>query len=72
MAFAYKIHNQQGVYFLTATVTQWVDVFTRKEYADMVIASLKHCQKEKALLIYGWVTMSNPDSSDYRQNRKNH
>jgi REP element-mobilizing transposase RayT len=59
MAFAYKIHNQQGVYFLTATVTQWVDVFTRKEYADMVIASLKHCQKEKGLLIYGWVIMSN-------------
>ncbi len=35
------------LYFLTATVVQWVDVFTRKEYADMVIASLKHCQKEK-------------------------
>jgi len=59
MAFAYRIKDQQACYFLTSTVTQWVDVFTRKMYVDMVIDSLRYCQLEKGLDLYGWVIMSN-------------
>ena len=59
MAFAYKIIEQQGVHFLTCTVTQWIDVFTRAEYADIIVNSLKFCQQNKGLCIYGWVIMSN-------------
>ncbi len=36
-----------------------VDVFTRKEYRDIIIESLQHCQKEKGLEIYEWCIMSN-------------
>ena len=28
----YFITDQNAVYFLTFTVTDWVDIFTRKEY----------------------------------------
>ena len=59
MGFAYKITDQQGIYFITATVEQWVDVFTRNEYKNIVINSLKHCQEKKDLCIYGWVIMTN-------------
>jgi putative transposase len=59
MGFAYKITDQQGIHFVTATVVQWVDVFTRSLYADMVIESIKFCQQKKGLCIYGWVIMSN-------------
>lgn len=59
MGFAYKITDQQGLHFITATVVQWIDVFTRSIYADMIIDSLKFCQREKGLQIYGWVIMSN-------------
>ena len=59
MGFAYKISDQQGLHFITATVVQWIDVFTRSQYADMLIDSLKFCQREKGLQIYGWVVMSN-------------
>jgi putative transposase len=59
MGFAYKITDQQAVYFVTATVVQWIDVFTRPLYADMVLESLRFCQKNKGLCIYGWVIMSN-------------
>ncbi|OJW85286.1 MAG: transposase [Bacteroidetes bacterium 46-16] len=59
MGFSYRIDDQQGLYFITATVTQWVDVFSRREYADIIIDSLKYCQQEKGLLKYGWVIMSN-------------
>ncbi len=59
MGFAYKITDQQGLYFVTSTVVEWIDVFTRKDYKDIVINSLKHCQEKKGLHIFGWVIMSN-------------
>jgi REP element-mobilizing transposase RayT len=59
MGFAYKITEQQSVYFITSTVSQWIDVFTRAEYKDIIIKSLKHCQENKGLCIYGWVIMTN-------------
>lgn len=59
MGYAYRIYNQQGVYFITCTVAQWVDVFTRREYADIVVNSLKHCRVHKGLEIFAWVIMSN-------------
>ena len=31
MAHSYSISNQEGLYFITCTVHQWVDVFTRAE-----------------------------------------
>lgn len=31
----------------------WVDVFTRKEFRDIVLDSLKHCQENKGLVVYG-------------------
>ncbi|MCB0696035.1 MAG: transposase [Chitinophagaceae bacterium] len=59
MGYAYRIYDQQGVYFITCTVVQWVDVFTRNEYADIIVDSLKYCRKNKGLEIFAWVIMSN-------------
>jgi putative transposase len=55
----YKIRNKEGVHFITFAVVGWVDVFTRKEYRDIVIESLKYCQREKGLILYAWCIMSN-------------
>jgi REP element-mobilizing transposase RayT len=55
----YKIRNKEGIHFITFAVVEWVDVFTRKEYKDILIESLKHCQKERGLQIYSWCIMSN-------------
>ena len=59
MAFAYVVKNQEAVHFVTFTVHQWVDVFTRQTYIDELINSLRYCQKEKGLEIFAWVIMSN-------------
>lgn len=59
MATGYKITDQQGIYFVTFAVVEWVDVFTRKDYADIVVESLRYCQQEKGLIIYAWCLMSN-------------
>ena len=59
MGYAYSIKDQHGVYFITCTVKHWVDVFSRKLYATIIIDSLRYCQQNKSLLIYGWVIMTN-------------
>ena len=57
MGFKYRIEDQQELYFLTSTVVDWIDVFTRKELAQIVVDSLRYCQKEKGLLLYAWCLM---------------
>ena len=55
----YKIRNQQGVYFLTFTVMNWIDIFTRREYCNIILDSFLFCRKEKGLLLHAYVIMSN-------------
>ncbi|MBI5370935.1 MAG: transposase [Sphingobacteriales bacterium] len=55
----YKIRNQGAVHFLTFAVVEWVDVFSRKVYRDMVLESIRYCRKEKGLLLHCWCIMSN-------------
>lgn len=59
MSRAYKFSDQDGVYFVTFAVVNWIDVFTRKEYRDIVVDSLNFCKKEKGLIIFAWCLMSN-------------
>jgi putative transposase len=59
MAYAYRVYDQQENYYVTFTVHQWVDVFTRRVYADILLDNLRYCQAHKGLKIYAWVIMSN-------------
>ena len=59
MGYAYKITNQQGLYYVTFTVKDWVDVFTRNEYRFIITNSLNYCIKQKGLEVYAWVLMTN-------------
>ncbi len=54
-----KIVNQHSLYFLTFTIVGWIDVFTRQNYRDIVIESLKICQEKKGLHVNAYVIMSN-------------
>ena len=55
----YKILEQQGLNYLTLTIVGWVDIFTRKDYKDIIIKSLEYCQEHKGLVVFGYVIMSN-------------
>ena len=55
----YKIRNQKEIHFVSFAVVEWVDVFTRKEYRDILLDSLRFCQESKGLLLHGWCIMSN-------------
>ena len=51
MSRKYKIRDQESLYFITLSVIQWIDGFTRNEYKDIFLESLKHCHREKGLEI---------------------
>jgi putative transposase len=55
----YKIRNKEGIHFVTFAVVEWVVVFTRKVYRDIVMDSLKYCMEFKGLVLYSWCLMSN-------------
>jgi putative transposase len=55
----YSIKDQHAIHFITFAVIQWIDVFTRTEYADIVVESLKFCQQKKGLKVHAWCIMSN-------------
>lgn len=59
MKEGYIIRDQEKTHFITATVVDWIDVFTRKNYKDVVIDSLNYCIKNKGMILYGYVIMSN-------------
>ena len=57
MGFAYKFENPDGIYFVTSAVVEWVDVFTRFQYCDIFVESLKYCIEKKGLVLHAWVIM---------------
>jgi REP element-mobilizing transposase RayT len=59
MSRVLKITEPDGLYFVTCTVVNWIDVFTRLEYRKIVIDSLAHCQAAKGLRLHAYVVMSN-------------
>lgn len=48
---------EQGTYFVTLTVVDWIDVFIRPEYGHIVFESLEFCRKNKALEIFEYGLM---------------
>jgi len=57
MSDQYKIHEPDKAYFITMTTVGWVDIFTRKNHKMTIVNSLKYCQQNKGLEIFGWVLM---------------
>ena len=55
----YAIQNQNGYYFVTLTIVYWIDIFSRKEYKDIIIEALNYCIENKGLELNAWVIMSN-------------
>jgi len=59
MKEGYIIRDQALPHFITATVVDWIDVFTRKSYKDVILECLNYCVKNKGMILYSYVIMSN-------------
>jgi putative transposase len=63
MSRKYKFRDPEAVYIckfaiLICTIN-WIDVFTRRVYKDIIVDSLNYCIENKGLIVYAWVLMSN-------------
>jgi REP element-mobilizing transposase RayT len=59
MSRNYRFHNPDGVYFVSFAVVEWLDVFTRNEYKDLLLASIRFSQFHKGMEVFAWVLMTN-------------
>jgi putative transposase len=58
MSRKYKFRDCDKLYFVTFTIVNWIDLFIRNEYKDIVINSIRFCQQYKDLEVYGWCMMT--------------
>ena len=49
MSEKYKVGESAIPHFMTITVIDWVDLFTRQEFRDILIESLKYCIENRGL-----------------------
>jgi len=59
MSDQYQARNPEGIYFLTFTIVDWVDIFTRSSYKEIILDSLRYCQSNKGLILYAYCLMTN-------------
>lgn len=58
MSRKYKFNDSRKLYFISYAVVYWLDVFIREEYKAIWLESVKFCQREKGLEVYGWCLMT--------------
>jgi REP element-mobilizing transposase RayT len=58
MSSKYKFGDERHIHFVTFTVVHWIDFFIREEYRSVLIESIKFCQREKGLHLYGYCIMT--------------
>jgi len=58
MSRKYKIRDQEKLYFVTFSIVEWIDLFTRRIYRDILLDSLRYCQQNRGLDICAYCIMS--------------
>jgi len=51
--------EKQVCYFLTFNTVDWVDIFIRPVYKQIIVHSLNHFIDQKGLTVYAWCLMTN-------------
>jgi REP element-mobilizing transposase RayT len=59
MSLKYKFFDKTDLYFVTYTVINWIDIFTRDIYRNVLLDSWNYCIKNKGLKIHAWCIMTN-------------
>jgi REP element-mobilizing transposase RayT len=53
------IHSKQAGYFITFDTVDWVDVFIRPVYKQVIVHTLNHFIDNKGLNLFAWCLMTN-------------
>lgn len=58
MSEKYKIGESSIAHFVTFTIVDWVNLFTRTTYKDIIIDSLNYCINHNGLNVHTYVIMT--------------
>jgi putative transposase len=59
MSTAYRFSENDIPHFITMTVVEWIDLFNRQRYKDVLVDSANFCIKNKGLIVHAYVIISN-------------
>ncbi|MBK7129131.1 MAG: transposase [Crocinitomicaceae bacterium] len=59
MSTKYRFHKPEAAYFISFATVNWVDIFTREIYFEILIDSIKYCRKNKGLELFCYCIMPN-------------
>ncbi len=68
MSRNYKFHNKSGLYFVSFATVNWLDVFTRQIYFNVLAESINYCRKEKGMELYAYCFMPSHIHLIFRSN----
>ena len=71
MSRKYKFHNKGGIYFVSFAVIEWIDVFVRPDYQEIIVDSLNYCIEHKEMILYCWCLMPSHIHLTFRAALKN-
>jgi putative transposase len=59
MATRYRFGDSERPHFITFSVVEWIDVFSRECYKEILVDSIKFSIANKGLIVHAWVIMPN-------------
>ena len=59
MSTKYKPGEPAIPHFITFAVVGWIDIFSREQYKELFVDSLKYCQQYKGMVLHAWIIMTN-------------
>ncbi len=59
MRSRYKIYNENGIFFVTSTIIDWIPVFIDEKYFSIMIDTVKYYQQNSDLTVYSYVFLDN-------------
>ena len=57
MSRKYKFHNKAALYFVSFATVNWIEVFTRQIYFDVLADSISFCRAKKGMELYAYCFM---------------
>lgn len=51
------MHDAEGMYFISFATIDWIDIFVRPSYFNLISDSLNYCIDQKGMVVYGYCIM---------------
>ena len=63
--------NKEGLYFVSFATVNWIDVFVRPQYNNIILESLKYCRANLGMELFCWCIMPSHVHLIYRAKENN-